>query len=153
MKKIKYLLLALTILSFAACENGTSDNGSSSKTNQGTYTMTGEEGSYSIPSDVETIDFPASANGKKCFVIYSNDSSADISLTGNTVSFNENDVESRSGENTVPVIINKNVIRYNDGFYRDEVRFEASPKEPILSRAANNSSYYNPNLPDEGLAV
>ncbi len=141
MKNIKYLLLAITVLSFAACENGTSDNGSSPKTNQGTYTMTGEEGSYSIPSDVETIDFPTSANGKKCFVIYSNDTSADISLTGNTVSFNENDVERRSVKNTQPEItISKNVVRFSNGFTRDEVHFKVPEELKNYTPVSNSRS-------------
>lgn len=144
MRNLKYLLIAGAVLMFAACSNDS--GGGSSSVN---YSFPEGETAYTIPADTEYINFPSSMNGRKCFVIYSNEQAlSQLNTMDNAIIENQN--ESRSVENEPEMIINKSAVDLGNGLFRDEVHFENNNiLIPNNSRAANATPKYNTNLPDD----
>lgn len=148
MRNLKYLLIAGAILMFAACSND-SGGGSSSIS----YSVPEGQTSYTIPADAEYINFPSEMNGKKCFVIYSNEQAlSQLNTMDNAIIENQN--ESRSVDNGPEMIINKGAVDLGNGLLRDEVRIEVNyPLIPDNSRAASSTPKYNQFLINDNLTA
>lgn len=77
-----------------------------------------------------SIKFDDSLNGKKAYIICSNASESEVDNTNLGISFNQRtQAEYRSAEenatsNSAEMTIDKKVIVYDDGYWRDEVRFD-----------------------------
>ena len=140
MKTIKYIITACTAILFISCSND-SGGGSSSIS----YSVPEGQTSYTIPADAEYINFPSEMNGKKCFVIYSNENAL---MQMNTLdsAVIENINESRSVENPEEMMVYKGVFDLGDGRYRDEVHFEIPEelkRKNTLSRNGTNTNTYS----------
>ncbi len=150
MKKLNLLFVALCALTFISCEMGSSGGDSSDS-----ESFPSNKTSYTIPSDENkiTIKFPSSANGKQCFIIYSNEKQYSQMKTVDTIKFNIDDVEERSAESQPELKVYKNAVQFSDGFYRDEIQFntDSLPKFNLqksgrAARAvegAGQENYYN----------
>ncbi len=138
MKKIiTSLLLCSTIVLFS-CSNGSSD--SSGPSNVCKF----PEGSNYVvlESKNDGVSFPAAHNGKECFLIYTNEYSANTKIGNAGIAFNENEAEPRSLNNDYQTTINKKVVKFENGYYRDEIHF-ALPYDFINRKSSNNRSVYN----------
>lgn len=154
MKLTKYLLIAGTALLFTACVN---DAGGGSSEADASFSS--NEVCYTVPDDVKSISFPSSANGKKCFVIYSNEKFENQYNTRDSVKFNIDDIEEkRSAENEPELKVYEKAIKFSDGFYRDEIYFNTKdfPKYNLnnsrTARAvigAGEENYYNKHTPED----
>ena len=140
MKTIKYIITACTAILFISCSNDS--GGGSSSVN---YSFPEGETAYTIPADTEYINLPSSMNGKKCFVIYSNEQTlSQLNTMDNAIIENEN--ESRSVDNGPEMIINKGAVDLGNGLLRDEVHFdipEELKKKTTLNRSGASSNNYS----------
>jgi len=143
MKKILFISIFLSIAIFTACSGGGDDENS--------YDFPEDSLSYTLPQDCEEIEFSSSYAGKKCYVIYTNETSIDQMNTSDSVYESMlNEAEEISTNETPAMKIYKKAVNMGNGFYRDEVQFDYSNlKIHRNSRTANDGSDgYNYHTPD-----
>ncbi|WP_022931432.1 hypothetical protein [Treponema bryantii] len=126
MKKLSLLFITVFLFSVTSCFFGSSYT---------SYDFPDNTYYYTIPQDAEKIYFSDFHDGKKCYLIYSNETNQNLYSSEDTIDFNFlNKGESRSAVSDSNIIIDKHVVKLDNGIYRDEVRF----KKPEIK--INNSS-------------
>ena len=138
MKKMKYVVLALSTILFASCyESGGSSYNS--------YDFPGNSYYYTLPDDCEEVCFSDSQNGKKCFLIYSNETGRNLYNSDITIEYNKAiEAANRSAVDEKDITITKNVWNFGNGVYRDEVHFKVPNidiKKSARSARAVSGSY------------
>ena len=93
-----------------------------------------------LTSDESFITFNKSYEGKKCYLICSNESSQSVNNDTVGIQFNQNNTESNRSADGQELFILKNTVRFSDGSWRDEIQFERPELEIIQSRAAASNA-------------
>lgn len=93
-----------------------------------------------LTSDESFITFSKSYEGKKCYLICSNESSQSVNNGTVGIQFNQNNNESNRSADGQDLFILKNTVRFTDGSWRDEIQFERPELEIIQSRAAASNA-------------
>lgn len=133
---MKKLFLIATILSIAfitACSSGGDEN---------SYDFPEDSLIYTLPQDCEEIEFSDSYAGKKCYVIYTNETYLNQMNTSDSIYESMINGAEEITKNENPIIkVYKKAVNMGNGFYRDEVQFDYSNlKMNKNSRNANNGS-------------
>lgn len=92
-----------------------------------------------LSADDTSITFDQGYNGKKCYLICSNESSQNIDNSNIGLQFNQNETEADRSAAEQMVLLN-NTVQFEDGFWRDEIQFERPELKIFNARAAAATS-------------
>ncbi len=162
MRKLNILILSIFII-FNSCTNledpGSGGNKTEIKEIETKNTpdsdfKTPHVDFYTISSNQQQLSFDAKYNGKKAFIIYSNETSLNITIDTDNISFNQNSSDKSSITDNSKMNIYTNAVPLGNGLFRNEVQFynngvsKGGKITAINSRAAANPGYYNNHNPD-----
>ncbi len=137
MKKLSLLFITVFLFSVTSCFFGSSYT---------SYDFPDNTYYYTIPQDAEKIYFSDFHDGKKCYLIYSNETSKNLYSSEDTIDFNFiNKGQTRSAANDSDISIAKHAVKLGNGVYRDEVHFKVPDIKLNNSRSAGSGFSRNYN--------
>ena len=93
-----------------------------------------------LDSNEPFITFGQNYDGKKCYLICSNESSQSVNNGTVGIQFNQNNTESNRSADGQDLFILKNTVKFTDGSWRDEIQFERPELQIIQGRAAASNT-------------
>ena len=151
---MKSKILLLTIISclvFTSCknilnvlfpENETEKNnsGTSPEVPSGESSVVTSVFFKTLASNENSIIFDTAYEGKKCYLICSNESAQNVNNSNVGIQFNQNNSDSSRSASGQDMIILKNTVRFSDGYWRAEIQFNKPDLEISESRATASNS-------------
>ena len=138
MKHYKILLITAAFFLFASCQNESSS--SEDELEEGTYEFPEDSYYFNVPRDAEKIIFPEEHEGKNCYVIYTNDTKANLKKEDDKIKFDISERKSpeRSAVNESGMTVYKTPFTAKGKYQREEVRFNTD-KNRILQNISGRS--------------
>lgn len=133
LRKTSLILMSGVITSlFSSCIFFQENNNNNNNGSEEAYIKT-------LEASDTSVKFDDSCNGKKAYIICSNTSASDVDNSNLGISFNQK-TEFRSASSYNPeMTIYKKVTVFDDGYWRDEVRFDV-PKLQIENQNARTTT-------------